>query len=216
MLHTSIRRGPRAAFTLIEMLTVVAVIVLLVGLVLGANSGIQTKAARVRSEGEISGLSLACENYKVDNGGYPRDEIFTDKLDPRMETTPSKYLSSIQILYAALSGDLDRNGVKDPDSPRSYFEFKPDMLGGERKSGQLVRAVGAVRFIQDPWGNSYGYSTARLKQDEDLQVARNTGAAPMTPGAAAASKGYNSTFDIWSTGGSGGGASSTGKWVKNW
>ena len=220
MLNTFIPRRSQSAFTLIEMLTVIAVIVLLVGMVLGANSGIQAKAARVRADGEISGLSLACENYKGDNGGYPRDEKFTDKLNPRVDMTPSKYWTACQILYSALSGDFDRDGVKDPDSPRSYFEFRPDMLGGEKKNGKLSKAPESVQFIQDPWGNSYGYSTAGLKQQEDLQVSQSTGATPSATGASGSAqskdKGYNATFDIWSTGGGGGGKSSTGKWVKNW
>ena len=69
----------------------------------------------------------------------------------------------------------------------SYFSFKPNQLSPSDQNS-------AVTFIKDPFGNSYGYSTV-FQSDP--------------------AKGYNPTFDLWSTAGS---DSDTGKpgWIKNW
>ena len=63
------RSGP--AFTLIELLIVIAIIAILASLTLSAAGFIQKKAGRSRAEAEIAALSAALENYKVDNGDYP-------------------------------------------------------------------------------------------------------------------------------------------------
>ena len=69
-----VRRGERrynAAFTLIELIVVTAVIIILTGLVLSTVGYVQKKGARARAETEIAAMSAACESYKADNGVYP-------------------------------------------------------------------------------------------------------------------------------------------------
>src|SRR6267143_4878825 len=69
------RRGERrhnAAFTLIELIVVTAVIIILTGLVLSTVGYVQKKGARARAETEIAAMSAALENYKADNGIYVR------------------------------------------------------------------------------------------------------------------------------------------------
>src|SRR6186997_450724 len=68
------RRGERRynAFTLIEIVLVVGIITVLAGLVLSTVGYARKKAARARAETEIAAISAACENYKADNGIYPR------------------------------------------------------------------------------------------------------------------------------------------------
>src|SRR6267154_1501058 len=60
------------AFTLIELLVVVGIIIVLAGLVLTTVGYARKKGARARAETEIAAMSAACENYKADNGVYPR------------------------------------------------------------------------------------------------------------------------------------------------
>jgi type II secretory pathway pseudopilin PulG len=221
----SLRPRPNAAFTLVEMLTVMAVIIVLTGLVLGVNSGVQFKAAKTRAEGEIASLSAACEAYRAENGGYPRSDVDTDVLDPKVAGVPSSYAKASLVLYSALSGDMDLNSVPDKDAAR-YFEFRPEMLGATRVGGKIQTVADTVRFIQDPWGSSYGYSTIRARDEERyLETARaalsNGAKAPERP---SISKGFNVTFDLWSTGNSSssqidpntGALKDMPKWVKNW
>jgi type II secretory pathway pseudopilin PulG len=186
-----VRRGERrynAAFTLIELIVVTAVIIILTGLVLSTVGYVQKKGARARAETEIAALSAACESYKADNGIYPRDNTtnqYTDTLDARQnfDATQAVYQHASFYLYTQLSGD--NSGNRSPTG-KSYMEFKPKML---LPPGGSETVIG----VSDPFGNSYGYSTANQ-------------ADPVTP------KGYNPTFDLWST------ANSTdpNQWIKNW
>src|SRR6266704_4883665 len=71
------------AFTLIELIVVVGIIIVLAGLVLSTVGYARKKGARARSETEIAAMSAACESYKADNAAYPRSSS-TDALDARM------------------------------------------------------------------------------------------------------------------------------------
>src|ERR1044072_7875094 len=169
-----VRRGRyNASFTLIELIVVTTVIIILTGLVLTTVGYIQKKGARSRAETEIAAMSAACENYKQDNGIYPRN-LETDGLNARIAGNPdtSQYQRASLYLYNALFGAT--NGSRTPDTgAKSYFIFKPNMLSPADQTQN-------VQFIRDPFGNSYGYST--------IQAA--TGNTTV---------GYNPTFDLWST-----------------
>ena len=60
------------AFTLIELVVAIAVIIALAGLVLGTSGYVINKGKRSRAEVEIAAISVALENYRTDNGMYPR------------------------------------------------------------------------------------------------------------------------------------------------
>jgi type II secretory pathway pseudopilin PulG len=179
-----------AAFTLIELLVVMAIIIVLAGLVLSTVGYVQKKGARSRAETEIAAMSAACESYKADNGIYPRDNTtnqYTDTLDARQnfDARQTVYQNASRYLYDALFGAT--SGSRTPNAgARSYFTFKPNQLSPSDQAQP-------VAFIRDPFGNSYGYSTANQ-------------ADPITP------KGYNPTFDLWSTANS----TNPNQWIKNW
>jgi type II secretory pathway pseudopilin PulG len=129
------------AFTVIEMTTVISIILVLAGLILGTSSYVHNKGARARAEAEIAAMSAALENYKADNGVYPASSLLPT------ETNPSNYETASKSLYGALAGDTDANGTPGPGA--SYMIFRPDQLGG----------TGAGTYLRDPFENSYGYST---------------------------------------------------------
>ena len=70
---TIVQQTPYNAFTLIELILVVGIIMVLADLVLTTVGYARKKGARARAETEIAAMSAACENYKADNGVYPRD-----------------------------------------------------------------------------------------------------------------------------------------------
>ena len=182
------------AFTLIELLVVIAIIIVLAGLILSTVGYVQKKGARSRAETEIAAMSAACESYKADNGIYPRNSD-TDSLNAQASGDPTTYQAASLYLYNSLFGAT--NGSRTPDTgARSYFVFKPNMLSPTDQTQN-------VQYIRDPFGNSYGYSTANQ-------------ADPITP------KGYNPTFDLWSTAGVAPSptpappATQQDLWIKNW
>ena len=134
---------------LIELIIVIMIILILAGLVLSIGSYVQNKGARARAETEIAAMSAALESYKADNGSYPRDATNTDSVNPAtspVPTTASKYL------YEQLSGDT--NDDRTPEI-KSYFTFRSNMLA------PAAPLTGNVTAIRDPFGNPYGYSTAK-------------------------------------------------------
>jgi len=206
--------GAGGAFTMIELLVVIAIIIILAGLVLSTIGYVQKKGARARAETEIAAISAACESYKADNGIYPRDptaNTATDSLDARtmgdpVTTNATLYKAASLVLYRALSGDTNRDrAVNATDEnfkidgttlsppltqlPKVYYTFKPNQLSPPDQT--------AVQYIRDPFGNSYGYSTANQFNS---------------------SNGYNPTFDLWSTTRLTASPSSTitPQWIKNW
>ena len=209
--------SPRG-FTLIEMLTVMAVIAILASLILSVNGFVQRKAATSRADGEIAAMSSACEVYKSDNGSYPRSND-TDVLDSKASGNPNTadYKKANLELYRALSGDATPASSPDGKAETNpYFPFKRDQLNVRKDAnGNILQ----VNFIQDPFGNPYGYSTAGMAAEQAYQEKVRS-----SPDAArdSKSKGHNSTIDIWSTGGSVSGSTENGepkdvkKWVKNW
>src|SRR6187399_2280862 len=89
------------AFTLIELVLVVGIIIVLAGLVLSTVGYARKKGARARAETEIAAISAACENYKADNGVYPRDPTAntTDNLNPTTNGNPTSPSYSLTSFY---------------------------------------------------------------------------------------------------------------------
>jgi type II secretory pathway pseudopilin PulG len=193
------KRRCKTGFSLIELFVVISIIIVLAGLILSTVGYVQKKGERARAETEIAAMSAACESYKADNGIYPRDNTtnqYTDTLDARQNTDPTQtvYQNASLYLYEQLSGDSSAN-LQPPATAKIYFSFKPQMLGGTRDAnGNLT----SVSYIRDPFGNSYGYSTIQAATGDST-------------------KGYNPTFDLWSTAGTtSGSATDLNQWIKNW
>ena len=198
-------RARRDAFTLIELLTVIAIILVLAGLLLSIAGNANYKSAFARATAEIKAMETALESYKADNGTYPRDATTTDSLNSQMATPPdpSTYVNSCKYLYGCLSGYTGST----TNFNKRYMEFKP---------GQLYDGASAPTtntYIIDPFGFCYGYSTINAAKVELAQDASTSG--------------YNPTFDLWSTGGyatagkkyptgASTGSAAVALWAKNW
>ena len=215
-------QASRHGFTLIELLTVMAIMLLLAGLILAVAGNANTKGSLARAQTEIKQMETAMESYKVDNGAYPRNDD-TDALnanttggggdtDPAVSPAASnKYAKACIYLFEQLSG-IQPSGTT---STKTYITFLPSQL-----SSGSTAPTGGTTYIIDPFGLCYGYSTA-------YQKAQDTANSTTPPGAMDNTKGYNPTFDLWSTAGyslTGGKSLPSGVttstvntlWVKNW
>jgi type II secretory pathway pseudopilin PulG len=182
--HPSVR-----GFTIMELLIVMAIIIVLSGLILATAGYVQKKGKRSRAEAEIAAISAALENYKADNGVYPRDSASSDQADPTANLSDKSYTSASLFLYEQLFGTT--TGGRTPTAgAKTYFSFKPNMLNPPPPSTDPVTS------IRDPFGNPYGYSTAKAA----------------TP---SGTMGFNPTFDLWSIGDGTTGTDQS-KWIKNW
>jgi len=129
--------GLEWAFTLLELLTVMAIIAVLAGLILAGAGHAQQKAARDRAKAEIAALGAALENFKADQGEYPAGAADTGT-------------ASSTALYYALTGGLYyyTGTVPGPSvAVPIYFEQREGMTG----------TASGNRYYIDPFGNSYNY-----------------------------------------------------------
>ena len=115
------KREYRAGFTLVEVLTVIAIIAILAALILGLASSAQKKAARSKAEAEISQLESFVTDYQMKYGQVPpstaalkealiaANHSLTNLLDPW--GTPYVYSNSSKVTFYLYSkgGDTVNN-----------------------------------------------------------------------------------------------------------
>jgi prepilin-type N-terminal cleavage/methylation domain-containing protein len=238
------KKSSPSGFTLVELLTVMVIILLLAGIVLGTVGFAQKKAARSRALAEIQAMASACESYKADNGGYPRNSD-TDRLDPNASgnaaapsaLTGNAYSKASMWLYGCLSGDYNGDGQVNNDDakaafgnsignsmvPTQYMTFKDDLLGridntqpisGTYSPTNGTGAGNCVLYLSEPFGGVFGYSTY-------MNSTVTNDLTNSTSNASTSIKGNNPTFDLWSTAGTTSSGAANYKtvqqqWVKNW
>lgn len=224
----------RAAFTLIELLTVMAIILVLAGLIINIAGSASYNSAKARATGEIHAISTALESYKADNGTYPLDP--NSPPDPtgdvtkllnaqaNFEPTNTIYIINSQYLYQVLSGfpvTVGNNPSGSNQMSKAYMTFTKAQLQ-TASSGTAVSPTSPQMYLIDPFGFSYGYSTIYAQY-----VSQQTATGNNNPNL---KYGYNPTFDLWSTAGYASGGKSlpsptpagspatvySSLWIKNW
>jgi prepilin-type N-terminal cleavage/methylation domain-containing protein len=95
MAGTGAKRG---GFTLIELLTVITIIGLLAGLVVGLGPGASRNMKEKRVKSDLRQLETAIENYKAKYGSYPPDNQFP------VNGNPQSHFGFPNQLYYELKG----------------------------------------------------------------------------------------------------------------
>ena len=174
------RRG-MAAFTLIEMMAVVTIIVILARLVVGGMGFVQDRQAKEKAKVQIALLSRALEEYKLDMGTYPA----TPNVASITSTTGTG--TSATYLWLPLFKDgYDYTNPATPPTPwtKATRIYCPDLNPISSNQGWVTKGtMPATSTVLDPWGNEYCYRTA-------------TPLTGTTPNAAT----LNPDFDLWSMG----------------
>jgi len=198
-LNVVLRKNMSASFTLVELLTVIAIIAILAALTLAAGTGVLKKAARSRASSEIQAMSTALEGYKNDNGIYPVGNTTAGSssslLGPPTGAYPgdpvvanvTAYQNSSAALFQALSGITNYATDIPLSSVKHYMSFKANQIGSPTVNS----------YIKDPWNNSYGYSTGDNQTPQGQYPFNGSG-----------------FFDLWSTAGTT--TSATNTWISNW
>ncbi|MDP8242864.1 MAG: prepilin-type N-terminal cleavage/methylation domain-containing protein [Candidatus Hinthialibacter antarcticus] len=94
----------RKAFTLIELLIVVAIIGILAAIAVPNFINAQVRAKVARAQADMKALTTAIESYQIDNNSFPPDGDDLEQFNPsdynsaarmRLLTTPVSYISSL-------------------------------------------------------------------------------------------------------------------------
>lgn len=152
----------RAAFTLVELLTVVIIIGFLAGMVAGTAPAVlrSVKSSAIRSE--IQQLSMALEAYKAEYGEYPPDGTNQDAVTKHIKRCYPDAISgpsgvapetALYIFLGPHNADPKYPFTSSTDTTKGFFEFDKSRL----ESGQYLPSGCTV---------SYRYLKPRMIQNQ--------------------------------------------------
>jgi prepilin-type N-terminal cleavage/methylation domain-containing protein len=160
------QRPGKAAFTLIELMVVITIIVILAGLVVGGMEYANQRQASEKTKVQIALLSKGIEEYKLDMGAYPGTA----------DNTPIAGDVSEQLYQALFKDGYDYTNPNTP--PASWTKatkiYLNDLDPRNNKQGWVTTttnaAPGANLKIIDPWGNNYRYRKGTNAQNPDFDL----------------------------------------------
>jgi prepilin-type N-terminal cleavage/methylation domain-containing protein len=143
------------AFTLIELLTVIAIIAVLAAIGVGLTGAAKTARINSRAQGELQQIATAIEAFKGDRGSYPPDNRLTPSGSPKQKVNPV-----INPLYYELRGMEVRDGrfhargmeeSMAPDDIKAVFGrggfLNTTIEGGDSSKTYLDPKQGSVRRV---------------------------------------------------------------------
>lgn len=160
-------RKTAPGFTLLELLTVLAIIVLVAALGVLGFQFINQKALLSKTKVELKQLATALEKFKAEYGDYP------ESIDAECGGL---------VLYAALYGDGELTNGKAEGMDGTPDQAKTVFLGtiNPEDTGQVIEYS-----LVDPWGNKYHYLRRpdqlglQLSPDFDLWSTGPNGESPI-------------------------------------
>lgn len=131
---------PDRAFTLLELLAVIAIIAILTGIVIGVGRRATESGKIARAKAELAALSVALESYKRQYGDYPRT-------------------SDEATLLQSLIGKLSPTGAALSSIGRTHIEAARFAVALESAPDTTVDPFTyTAATLRDPWGQSYHYA----------------------------------------------------------
>jgi len=149
------------AFTLIELLIVVAIIAVLAAIAVPNFLEAQTRAKVARVKADHRAIATGLDSYAIDHNIYPAtDTLYTPMPSQRLEpiTTPISYLTSIpNDPFNRKMGNSYEDSLRshDPDEPLNIYlynrESSQTALGGKGKTSYSLTSGGPDGHIHFPY-----------------------------------------------------------------
>ncbi|MDF1859522.1 MAG: prepilin-type N-terminal cleavage/methylation domain-containing protein [Verrucomicrobiales bacterium] len=169
-----------AGFSMIELMTVIAIMILLAGILLASLPGIQSKVNRNRVEQFMAELKGGLSTYQLDNGIYPQNVPSGNTQSDR----DTAGLEGSKILYKELSGDRDLDGEVDMAANEKVYVQRLSYEENKNSKNPRSTAIGGDFQVVDSYGDPIRY----LAQPPNIvEKDRLT---------------FNPDYDLWSIAGS--------------
>jgi len=187
LLHPAMRRA-RGGFTLVELLTVIAIIAILASMILPALSAAKRAAQKNKAKVDMSGIVQAIESYDSAYGRFPVSALAQNApmVNQQGDFTYGGTINwaggSTQVGTAVTGGGVLSNSevvsilmdiTNFPNNPsqftaNTYYVKNPQQtkfLNANLNSDPTLGGVGPDLVYRDPWGNPY-IITMDLNYDE--------------------------------------------------
>ncbi len=214
-------RLPRSGFTLVELLTVIAIIAILAAMLLPVLARVKVAALKAKARMEVQGIVTAIHAYDQDYGRFPitmaeqtavGTSDFTTGLvanpQPRV-TWPSpplgySYDNNSNVVAILMDLTVYPNGNPTANTnhvynPKSVIYLTATMSGYDPTSNaQPLQGVDNSGIYRDPWGNPYiiTMNTSYNDQgDSDLFYSTLTVSQNPPPPAPYVQTGFNGLFN---------------------
>lgn len=157
-MKTNLRSG-QSAFTLLELMAVIAIAVILASLLVKGMAYASGKQAKENARLQLAQLARGVEEYKNDMSTYPVSSNSSDGLG-----------QSAKCLYQALFYEGYEYARQSPPAgtwTKATSIYVPDLDPTTSKQGWVAAMAGtdaippASTMVMDPWGKEYRYRSAK-------------------------------------------------------
>jgi prepilin-type N-terminal cleavage/methylation domain-containing protein len=154
--HPQPRSRPQG-FTLVELLTVIAIIAILMGLLFPAIGIVKEQARKADAKTTCTAIVAACKAYNTEYGKYPVLNTTGTPADLWFGDTGAGAPKDNSALFSTLRAKIVATGGADYNPRRIvFFEGKDASNPAAPKGGfAATGSSGIVGAFYDPWGTQY-------------------------------------------------------------
>ena len=162
-------RKSHQGFTIVELVTVIAIISILLGLLISAVFGIQNKAKRAKSEALFGKLITSLSAYRKDNGAYPNIGNSSDSGDRVIDlNNDEEWKLFAEIMALSLP---DGSVIENPQTNQSLKKSNPKLKRYfDLQLSELDKIGGSERLV-DAFGNPQIYIVVDANLDGRIKAA---------------------------------------------
>lgn len=147
--------GSGRAFSLPEILVILAVLGVLLSAGVGAFAPLQAKSQRVRAEAELRVIRQGLETFRADFGDYPLTGA-CPTLPAPASTPPVGETAEVKV-FNALTGRLDARLRPLPGRGKRYLNPHGFSVASRDETADPASPEEVLSALVDPWGNPYRY-----------------------------------------------------------